>query len=126
MTEREKVLAAVSHRPARSHAVPHQLHGAGPTGDGFYGDGGFEKALGNCLEVLRMRLPYRQLADKPSVWEDEWGVQWDRSIDTDIGTVCNRRITAQTIGQYRFPIRAPLGGSRTFPRAYARAAAGSS
>ena len=69
----------------------------------FYGDTDFEKGLGNCLEVLRMRLPYRQLPDRPAVWEDEWGVQWDRSIDTDIGTVCNRRITRETLPGYRFP-----------------------
>lgn len=104
MNERERVMAAVGHRaPERT---PYHVTFTEPARKAmaeYYGDPGFETWLGNCLEVLRMRLPYRQLPDRSAVWEDEWGVQWDRSIDTDIGTVCNTRITRDTMKHYRFP-----------------------
>ena len=104
MNDRQRVMTAIAHRaPDR---VPYHVSFTEPARQAmarFYGDADFEKGLGNCLEVLRMRLPYRQLPDRPAVWEDEWGVQWDRSIDTDIGTVCNRRITRETLPGYRFP-----------------------
>ena len=64
-----------------------------------------------------MRLPYRELPDRPTVWEDEWGVQWDRSIDTDIGTVCNRRVTQETLSGYRFPDAAAPARFERFPAA---------
>ena len=104
MNDRQRVMTAIDHRaPDR---VPYHVSFTEPARQAmarFYGDADFEKGLGNCLEVLRMRLPYRELPDRPAVWEDEWGVQWDRSIDTDIGTVCNRRITGETFPEYRFP-----------------------
>jgi uroporphyrinogen decarboxylase len=64
-----------------------------------------------------MRPPYRQLPDRPSVWEDEWGVQWDRSIDIDIGTVCNRRVTRETLSEYLFPDPAAPARFARFPEA---------
>jgi uroporphyrinogen decarboxylase len=104
MTDRQRVATAIAHR--QPDRTPYHISFTEPARQAladFYGDAGFEKGLGNCLEILRMRLPYRQVPERPSVWEDEWGVQWDRSIDTDIGTVCNRRITRENISQYHYP-----------------------
>ncbi len=104
MTDKQRVAAAIAH--STPDRVPYHITFTEPARRAmaaFYGDPDFEAGLGNCLEILRMRLPYRQLPDRPTVWEDEWGVQWDRSIDTDIGTVCNRRITAESIRAYSFP-----------------------
>jgi uroporphyrinogen decarboxylase len=104
MTERRKVTTAISHcQPDRTPFHVSFTEPARKAMAEFYGDAGFETGLGNCLEILRMRLPYRQIPAQPTVWEDEWGVQWDRSIDTDIGTVCNRRVTRENIRQYQFP-----------------------
>jgi len=83
----------------------------------YYGDPGFEAGLGNCLEIVRMRRPYEPLPDRPWVWEDEWGVHWDRSIDTDIGTVCNRRVTPESLPSYRFPDPDAPGRFDRFPDA---------
>jgi uroporphyrinogen decarboxylase len=69
----------------------------------YYGDPDFESTLGNCLTILRTRMPDREFPSRPGVWEDEFGVQWDRTIDPDIGTVCNRRIIRETLMEYRFP-----------------------
>lgn len=104
MTEREKVISAIGHR--QPDRTPYHVTFTEPARTRmaeFYGDADFETGLGNCLEVIRMRLPYRQVPDRPSVWEDEWGVQWDRSIDTDIGTVCNRKVTRESLPRYCFP-----------------------
>jgi uroporphyrinogen decarboxylase len=35
--------------------------------------------------------------------EDQFGVRWNRSIDKDIGVVCNRLITPDTLDDYEFP-----------------------
>jgi uroporphyrinogen decarboxylase len=104
MTERERVFGAIRHRP--TDRTPYHVTFTEPArtrmGE-FYGDPDFEAGLGNCLEVVRMRPPYRRLTDRPWIWEDEWGVQWDRSIDSDIGTVCNRKVTRESLPRYRFP-----------------------
>jgi uroporphyrinogen decarboxylase len=70
---------------------------------GYYGNDEFEAQLGNCLEVIRTRLPYVEVPGRPGVLQDEFGVHWDRSIDADIGTVCNTVITPGTLGNYKFP-----------------------
>jgi len=85
------------------------------------GDAGFEARLGNCLEIVRMRKPYQALPDRPWVWEDEWGVHWDRSVDTDIGTVCNRRVTADNLRHCRFPDPDAAGRFDHFPAVIANA-----
>jgi len=103
-SEKQRVTAAVGHR--QPDRTPYHVTFTEPARARmaeYYGDAGFEAGLSNCLQVIRMRLPYRPLADRPWIWEDEWGVQWDRSIDTDIGTVCNRRVTPESLRQYRFP-----------------------
>lgn len=122
VTQRERVLAAISHR--QPDRTPYHVTFTEPARAAlaaFLGDPGFEARLGNCLEVIRMRLPYRQLPERPTVWEDEWGVRWDRSIDADIGTVCNRRITRDTLGEYRFPDAGAPARFERFPAAIAGA-----
>jgi uroporphyrinogen decarboxylase len=120
MTDRERVACAVAHR--QPDRTPYHVTFTEPARAKvaeFLGDPGFEAQLGNCLEVIRTKLPYRQLADRPWVWEDEWGVQWDRSVDTDIGTVCNRRVTRETLSDYRFPDPAAPTRFGHFPEAVA-------
>jgi uroporphyrinogen decarboxylase len=118
MTPRQRVLASLQHR--QPDRTPYHLTFTAPAREAmkaFYGDPDFEGSLGNCLAVLRTRLPERELPGQPGVWQDEFGVQWDRRVDPDIGTVCNRRITPGTLKAYRFPDpRAPERFAR-FPQA---------
>ncbi|MCX7037538.1 MAG: hypothetical protein NT005_00085, partial [Spirochaetes bacterium] len=104
MTARERVVASLEHRaPDRT---PYHITFTEPAREkmrSFYGDPNFESSLGNCLAVIRTRLPERELASRPGVWEDEFCVQWDRTIDADIGNVCNRLISPETLKEYRFP-----------------------
>ena len=104
MTSRERVLAALEHR--QPDRTPYHLTFTSPARKkmiSHYGDPDFEASLGNCLTVLRTRLPERELAGRPGIREDEFGVQWDRRVDPDIGAVCNRRVTPETLQKYRFP-----------------------
>jgi uroporphyrinogen decarboxylase len=70
----------------------------------YYGDADFESKLGNCFTWLR---PYagdvRFVEVGPDIWEDEFGVHWDRSIDKDIGVVCNRLVTPANVADFPFP-----------------------
>ncbi len=45
--------------------------------------------LGNHLTFLRNRAVNSVKEVKPGIWQDEWGVWWDRRIDKDIGTPAN-------------------------------------
>ena len=51
----------------------------------YYGDPGFVAGLGNCLTMLGTGLPDGWKEVIPEIWEDEFGVRWNRSIDKDIG-----------------------------------------
>ena len=104
MTERERVIASLAHR--RPDAIPYHITFTEPAREKmrvYYGDPNFEAALGNCLSVLRTRLPDREVPGRPRVWEDEFGVQWDRNVDADIGTVCNTIVTRERLKDFRFP-----------------------
>ncbi len=105
MTPRQRVQAALDHR--QPDVTPYHVTFTAPARQAmidFYGDPDFEASIGNCLTVLRTRLPYRDVPEKPGVQVDEFGVQWDRTVDTDIGTVCNTVITSEeTLADYRFP-----------------------
>jgi len=70
----------------------------------YYGDPDFASKLGNCFTWIR---PYprnsRFVEVDPDIWQDEFGVQWDRGIDKDIGAVCNRLVTPDNIDDFEFP-----------------------
>jgi uroporphyrinogen decarboxylase len=104
VTPRERVIAAIEHR--QPDAAPWHVTFTEPARRAmasWYGDEDFESGLGNALLVLRTRLPDTDVPGRPGVQEDEFGVQWDRSVDTDIGTVCNTRISPETLDAYRLP-----------------------
>ncbi|MGA2477658.1 MAG: uroporphyrinogen decarboxylase family protein [Spirochaetia bacterium] len=104
MTARERVIASLEHR--QPDATPWHVTFTEPSRAAmaaFYGDPGFESRLGNCLCVLRTRLPDAELPGSPGIQVDEFGVQWDRTVDADIGTVCSTPVTPENLAEYRFP-----------------------
>ncbi len=69
-----------------------------------YDDAGFESRLGNCFTWLRPHLPDARFVEvAPDIWQDEFGVQWDRRVDKDIGVVCNRLVTPENVNSFGFP-----------------------
>jgi uroporphyrinogen decarboxylase len=69
----------------------------------FLGDPGFASRLGNCLTSVGTEPDDGWREVMPDIWEDQFGVRWNRAIDKDIGTVCNRVVTPETLDDYQFP-----------------------
>jgi len=105
VTNRERVLAAINHRSPDK--VPYDVRFTQPAHAKmveYYGDPDFESRLGNCFTWLRPHPPERRYVEvDPDVWRDEFGVQWDRHVDQDIGVVCNRLVTPENVKSFAFP-----------------------
>jgi uroporphyrinogen decarboxylase len=104
LTPRQRVIASLEHR--QPDATPYHVTFTDPSRAAmaaFYGDPDFESRLGNCLSIVRTRLPDIDVPGRQGLLADEFGVHWDRTVDTDIGTVCNTRVTPDTLEEYSFP-----------------------
>jgi len=104
MTNRDRVIASLNHK--RPDKVPYSIGftvKARAKMVEFYGDPQFESRLDDCLCAVDTAEPDGGRTLEADIWEDEFGVQWDRSIDKDIGTVCNCIITPENLKEYQFP-----------------------
>jgi uroporphyrinogen decarboxylase len=105
VNNRECVLAAVGHRSPDK--APYDIRFTVPARAkmaAYYGDPDFESRLGNCFTWLRPFLPDARFVEvAPDIWADEFGVQWDRHVDKDIGVVCNRLVTPENVESFPFP-----------------------
>jgi len=104
MNNRERVLASLSHQ--QPDKIPYDVlftQRAHATMVDFYGDPLFASKLGNCLAWLGCEPADSWKEVEPDIWQDPFGVQWDRTIDKDIGNVRNQLITSETLGAYQFP-----------------------
>jgi uroporphyrinogen decarboxylase len=104
MNNRERVLAALEHR--QPDKTPYHIgftQVAHARMADYYGDPRFEEKLGNCLTITWCEPAgsWREVA--PDVWEDQFGVRWNRSVDKDIGVVCNRVVAPDTLAALRLP-----------------------
>jgi len=90
MTNRERVLASFAHeQPDRTPYMIGFTEKAWNAMVAHYGSADFAAQMDNCFQDVRARPgPLDRRLDE-STWQDEFGVQWDRSIDRDIGNVCN-------------------------------------
>lgn len=104
MSARDDVVATLEHRQPKK--TPYQVsftQAAAKKMSDYLGDDGFFANLGNSLTVLGCASAGGWREVEPGIWEDEFGVRWNRRIDKDIGVVCNRRVTADSLDAYRFP-----------------------
>jgi len=104
MGNRERVLASLSHR--QPEKIPYDIQftqKAHAQMVDFYGDPNFASKLGNCLTWLGCEPAGSWKEVAPDIWEDQFGVRWDRSIDKDIGNVCNQLVTPETLRDCTFP-----------------------
>jgi uroporphyrinogen decarboxylase len=69
----------------------------------YLGDPDFASRLGNCLTSVGTEPADGWREIMPDIWEDQFGVRWNRAIDKDIGVVCNQVITAETLENHQFP-----------------------
>lgn len=111
MTSRERVIAVLRHR--QPDRVPYNIAFTIPAHEKmaqFYGNPDFHSKLGNCLTELSTEPAESWREVYPNIWEDQFGVQWDRHVDRDIGVVCNRLVTPENVT--RFPLPDPDEPSR--------------
>ncbi len=104
MNNRERVIAALQHRqPDRTpyHIGMTQVTHARMAA--YYGNPQFETDLGNCLTILGCEPAGAWQEVAPDVWQDQFGVRWNRAVDKDIGVVCNQVIDSDTWMSYRWP-----------------------
>jgi len=104
MNNRQRVGKALGHE--RPDKVPYDIlftQDAHAKMARFYGKADFASTLGNCLTMLSTEPweAYKEVA--PGVWEDAFGVRWDRRVDHDIGIVANRLVAPENVGEVRFP-----------------------
>jgi hypothetical protein len=71
----------------------------------WYHDPDFERKIGNCFTVVDFDGFDHCREIRPNIFEDWFGVQWDRTIDEDIGVV------------------SPIPTARSFTRARRRSSA---
>ena len=103
MNNKERVITSLNHK--QPDRVAYQIgftSQARKNMQEFYGDPDFAEKLDNCfvgLPTVKRESP-KEVA--PNIWEDEFGVHWDRSRD-DIGVVCNCAVTPENLNDYVFP-----------------------
>jgi len=111
MTNRERILAAIEHR--QPDRTPFQIGFTEPAYQAYaayVGDPAFMSRIDNCLLVFDTAPAGAWQEVRPHIWRDEWGVEWDRSVDPDIGVVCNRLVTPANV--QTFPCPDPADATR--------------
>lgn len=103
MTNKERVVAALSHRqPDRTPYVIEFTKRAAAAMRASYGEG-YTALIDNAIHKVTATLGPRARWLSDTVYQDEWGVQWDRSIDPDIGNVCNRVLPERDLSDFTPP-----------------------
>jgi len=122
LNEKERVALCIGHKD--SDCVPWQIECTGEMaerlmkafgltekkhpvlfirGKNIYRYNALNDYLGNHLCYIRTESPESIREVEPMVWEDEWGICWDRSVDRDIGTPVNTLLDDMDIGKLRLP-----------------------
>ncbi len=104
MTNRERVTATLNHQ--QPDVIPYVMlftQRAHASMAEYLGDAGFASRLGNTLSFLGTAPPDAWREVRPDIWEDQFGVQWDRTIDKDIGNVCNQVVTLDNLDEVTLP-----------------------
>ncbi|MBN1349192.1 uroporphyrinogen decarboxylase [candidate division KSB1 bacterium] len=117
MTAKERVYAALNHR--QPDKIPYHIdftYKAHQKMAEYLGDPDFRSKLNNCLCSLSVSKRNAWIEVAPDIWEDEFGVKWNREIDKDIGVVCNCRITPETLDDYQFPDAHDASRYENYPR----------
>ena len=103
MNDRERVLATLNHK--QPDKIPYNIHftkKAHAKMVEFYKDIDFESKIGGCFVDLGV-YDYNYKKISANIWDDRFGVRWDRRVDKDIGAVCNCLVDPGNIDKYRFP-----------------------
>ncbi len=104
MTHKERVAASLRHeQPDRT---PYQIgftEKALASLTRHCGGTDFLARIDNSMVDVRVASgPLERQIDE-DIWQDQFGVQWDRSIDRDIGNVCNQVLSEPDLDLLSFP-----------------------
>jgi len=104
MTNRERVYASFAHQqPDRTPCMIGFTQKAFSAMVAHYGNDDFLRQIDNCFHGVAARPGPKDTWLDENTWQDEFGVQWDRSIDRDIGNVCNRVIPERSLDRLELP-----------------------
>lgn len=104
MTDRERVTAALRHQqPDRTPYVIVLTQRAQAAMRDWYGSDDYQQLIHNSIHKVTARPGPKAQWLSDTVFQDEWGVLWDRSIDRDIGNVCNRLLPERDLGNLEVP-----------------------
>ena len=104
MTNKERVYAALNHeQPDKTPYCIGFTQKASAAMVARYGNVEWAKLIDNCFHGVAANPGPKQMEISATISQDEFGVQWDKSIDRDIGNVCNLKVTRDTIKDFRFP-----------------------
>jgi uroporphyrinogen decarboxylase len=104
MTHKERVYATLNHeQPDKTPYCVGLTYRAHAAMVEHYGNDDYARLIDNCFHDVRPIKGPKDLWLDENTWQDEFGVQWDRSIDRDIGNVCNRVIPERNLDVLDFP-----------------------
>ena len=98
MNNRELVITSLLHK--QPNKVPYHVsfaHIARANMAKYYGDSEFESKLNNCFLWLETQAPNSWKEVQSNIWVDEFGCEWNRTVDKDIGNVQNCLITSEIV-----------------------------
>ncbi len=101
---RERVLAALGHR--QPDRCPHHISLTQPAREALaahVGEENLERELDNHFAMADIDPPNAWREVDADIWEDEFGVRWDRTVDKDIGIVTGCVLPEAKLGGYSFP-----------------------
>ena len=67
------------------------------------GDRDIMDRLGNHINYMPCRSPQEETETRPGFVRDEFGVEWNRTLDRDVGVVEAVRVTPENLSSYPFP-----------------------
>jgi uroporphyrinogen decarboxylase len=117
MNNRERVLASLQH--CQPDATPYHFdftQKAHAAMAAYYGDPDFESKLGCCFTFLTTAPAQSWQEVAPDLWRDQFGVEWDRSVDKDIGVVRNEQVNPDNVMSFALPDPDDPSRYETYPR----------
>lgn len=104
MTNKERVYASFAHeQPDRTPYEIGFTQKAMAAMVEHCGGNDFLAQMDNCFHHVAARPGPKDHWLDEDTWQDEFGVQWDRSVDRDIGNVCNCVIPERSLAGVEFP-----------------------
>jgi uroporphyrinogen decarboxylase len=102
MDNRERVWQSIRHH--ETDRVPWHIGCTAPTRlklEQYYGTQDLDTCLDQHIVKYRSRIPYEQI--RPNYVRDEFGLIWDRTVDSDIGVVVEHPLKEATLKGFTFP-----------------------